>query len=169
METHSRTSWIPVRGLPGGRMRLSTLKVQGEGTIHTVQLTMLPHPHHTGVHRQYGFMSTIATAGLSGLTQITYPADYCGPTAALPAGFFSNCQHLPSIRGPLPVVLATVPGYPAAVRVCTRTRRSSPGCDPQIRGTNWVRGGVRTGPLFHFTVPTTLTPIPYLSSDRIMT
>jgi len=67
------------------------------------------------------------------------------------------------------LVLATVPGYPAAVRVWNRTRWSSPGCYPENRGTCRVRGRVRTGPRFHFKVPTTLAPIKYLSSDRIMT
>jgi len=69
----------------------------------------------------------------------------------------------------LDVVLATVPGYPAAVRVWNRTGRSSPGGYAENRGTYQVRGRVRTGPRFHFTVPTTLAPIKYLSSDGIMT
>ena len=69
----------------------------------------------------------------------------------------------------LDVVLATVPGYPAAVRVWNRTGRSSPGGYAENRGTHQVRGQVRTGPRFHFTVPTTLAPIKYLSSDGIMT
>jgi len=72
-------------------------------------------------------------------------------------------------RNRLQVVLATVPGYPAAVRVWNRTGWTSPGCYPENRGTCRVRGRVRTGPRFHFTVPTTLAPIKFLSSDRIMT
>jgi len=68
-----------------------------------------------------------------------------------------------------PVVLATVPGYPAAVRVWNRTGWSSPGCYPENRSTHRVRGRVRTGPRFHFTVHPALAPIKYLSSDRIMT
>jgi len=67
------------------------------------------------------------------------------------------------------VVLATVPGYPAAVRVWNRTRWSSPGCYPENRGTQRVRGRVGPEPRFHITVPATLAPIKYLSSDRIMT
>jgi hypothetical protein len=49
-------------------------------------------------------MATIATAGLSSLlSQITYTANSSrGPTAARPGGFVCVCQHLPSIRGPLP-------------------------------------------------------------------
>ena len=66
-------------------------------------------------------------------------------------------------------MLATVPGYPAAVRVWNRTGWSSPGCYPENRGTHRVRGRVGTGPRFHSTVPTTLAPIKYLSSDRIAT
>jgi len=67
------------------------------------------------------------------------------------------------------VVLATVPGYPAGVRVWNRTGWSSPGCYLENRGTHRVWGRVRTGLRFHFTVPPTLAPIKYLSSDRIMT
>ena len=67
------------------------------------------------------------------------------------------------------IVLAMVPGYPAAVRVWNRTRLSSPGCHPEYRGTQRVRGRVRTGLWFHFTVSTTLALIKYLSSHRIMT
>jgi len=67
------------------------------------------------------------------------------------------------------LVLATVLGYPAAVRVWNRTGCSSPGCYPENRGTHRVRGRVGTGPRFHFTVLTTLAAIKYLSSDRIVT
>jgi len=67
------------------------------------------------------------------------------------------------------VVLATVPGYPAAVRVWNRTGWSSSGCYPENRGTQRVRGRVGTGPRFHITVPATLPPIKYLSSDHIVT
>ena len=70
--------------------------------VHTVQLRKLPRPHSRGVHRLLGFMPTIATAGLSSLSQITYTAHRRGPTAALPGGFVCVCQHLLSIRGPLP-------------------------------------------------------------------
>jgi len=69
----------------------------------------------------------------------------------------------------LHLVLATVPGYPAAVRVWNRTGLSSSGCYPENRGTQRVRGRVGTGPRFHITVPATLPPIKYLSSDRIVT
>jgi hypothetical protein len=65
-------------------------------------------------------------------------------------------------------VLATVPGYPTAVRVWNLTGFSRPGCYPDMRGTHGVRGRVGTGTWFHFTVLTTLTPIKYLSSDRIV-
>jgi len=67
------------------------------------------------------------------------------------------------------VVVATVPGHQAAVRVWNRTGRSSLGCYPENRGTQRVRGRVGTGPQFHITVPATLPPIRYLSSDRIVT
>ena len=67
------------------------------------------------------------------------------------------------------VVLATVPGYLAAVRVPNRTGRSSLDCYRENRGTHRVRGWVRTGLRFNFTVPTTVALIKYLSSDRIMT
>jgi hypothetical protein len=66
-------------------------------------------------------------------------------------------------------VLAAVPGYLAAVQVSNRTGWSSLGGYPETRGTHRVRGRVETGLRFHFTVPTTFTPIKYLSSDRIMT
>jgi hypothetical protein len=66
-------------------------------------------------------------------------------------------------------VLATVPGYPAAVRVWNWTGWSSSGCYPENRGTHRVRGRVGTGPRFHFTVTSTLAPIKYLSSDHIAT
>ena len=40
--------------------RLSSLKVYGEGTIHTVQLlVVLPRPHSRGVHRLLGFMAQL--------------------------------------------------------------------------------------------------------------
>ena len=67
------------------------------------------------------------------------------------------------------LVWATVPGYPAAVRVWNRTGWSSSGCYPETRGTQLVRAQVGTGPRFHITVPATLPPIKYLSSDRIVT
>jgi len=70
--------------------------------VHTVQLTKLPRPHSRGVHRLRGWMATIATAGLSSLSQITYPAHRGGPTAMLPMGFVCVCLHLPSNRGLLP-------------------------------------------------------------------
>jgi len=66
------------------------------------------------------------------------------------------------------LVLATVQGYPAAVRVWNRTGLSSPGCYPGYSGTYRVRGQVRTGPRFPFTVPTTFGPMNYLSSHHIM-
>jgi len=66
------------------------------------------------------------------------------------------------------LVLAAVPGFPAAVRVWNRTRWSGLGCYPENRGTQRVRGQVGTGPRFHITVPATLPPIKYLSSDRIV-
>ena len=67
------------------------------------------------------------------------------------------------------IVLATVPGYPAAVRVWNRTGWSSSRCYPEYRGTQRVRGRVVTGPRFHITVPASLPPIKYLSSDCIVT
>ena len=80
-----------------------------------------------------------------------------------------NCRcYLRLSRCPR-VVLATVPGYPAAVRVWNRTGWSSPGCSPENRGTHQVGGRVGTGPQFHITVPATLAPIKYLGSDRIIT
>jgi hypothetical protein len=77
-------------------------------------------------------------------------------------------QWMLTRSGLLPVVLTTVPGYPAAVRVWNRTGWSSHGCDTDNSGTHRVRGQVRTRLRLHFTVPTTLAPIKYLSSDRIM-
>jgi hypothetical protein len=67
------------------------------------------------------------------------------------------------------LVLATVPGYPAVVRVWNRTELSSSGCYPENRSTHRVRGRIGTEPQFQFTVPTTLAPIQYLSSDCIAT
>ena len=67
------------------------------------------------------------------------------------------------------LVLATVPGYQAAVQVWNRTGWSSCGSYPEDRGTHRVWGRVGTGTRYHFTVPTTLTPIKYLNSDRIAT
>ena len=67
------------------------------------------------------------------------------------------------------LVLATVRCCPAAVRVWNRIGPSSPGCYPEYRCTRRVRGRVRTGSLFHCTVPTTLARMRYLSSHRIMT
>jgi len=66
-------------------------------------------------------------------------------------------------------VLATVPGYPAAVQAWNRTRWFGPGCHSENRGTQQVRGQVRTELQFNFTVPTTLAPIKYLNSHRIAT
>jgi len=67
------------------------------------------------------------------------------------------------------LVLATVPGYPAAVRIWNRTGWSSPGCYQENMGTRRVRGRVGTGPRFHIMVPATLAPIKFLGSDRIKT
>jgi hypothetical protein len=67
------------------------------------------------------------------------------------------------------LVLATVPGDPAAVQVWNRTGSSNLGCLPDSRGTQWVRGRTGTGLRFHFPVPSTLAPIKYSSFDRIMT
>jgi len=66
-------------------------------------------------------------------------------------------------------VLATVPGFPAAVRVWNWTGWSTRCCYPEHRGTHRVRGRFGTGPRFHFTVPTTCPPIKYFNSDRIAT
>jgi len=66
-------------------------------------------------------------------------------------------------------VLAMVPGYPAACRVWNRTGWFSPSCYPETKGTHRDRGCFRTGPRFHFTVPTALALIKYLSFDCIMT
>jgi len=82
---------------------------------------------------------------------------------------WTNYRHFLVLTLKCILVLPTVPGYPAAVRVWNRTGWSSPGCYPENRGTHRVRGRVRTRPRFHFTVPPTLAPIKYLSSDRIMT
>ena len=65
------------------------------------------------------------------------------------------------------LVLATVPGYPAVVRVLTRTGRSSSGYYPERMGTHQVRRRVRTRPRFHFLVATTLAPIKYLNCQCI--
>jgi hypothetical protein len=65
------------------------------------------------------------------------------------------------------LVLPTVQGYPAVVRVWNWTRQSSPGCYMESRGTYPVWGWVRTRPQFNFTVPTTWPPIKYLNSHRI--
>jgi len=70
--------------------------------VHTLQLIKLPRSHSWGVHTLLGFMATITTAGLSSLSQITYPAHCRGQTATLPGGFVCVCRHLPSIRDPLP-------------------------------------------------------------------
>jgi len=67
------------------------------------------------------------------------------------------------------LVLATVPGYPAVVRVWNWTGWSSSGCYLENRGTQRVRGWVGTGPRFYITVPATLPPIKYLSSDCMVT
>jgi hypothetical protein len=76
----------------------------------------------------------------------------------------------PEINGArLWIVLATVPGYPAAVRDWNQTGWSSPGCYSENRGTHRVRGRIGTRPRFHITVPSTLTPIKWLSSDCIVT
>jgi len=79
--------------------------------------------------------------------------------------------HLISLRvcGSHSLVLAMVPGYPAAVRIWNRTGWSSPDCYPENSSTYQVLGQVVTGPLFHYMVPTTLAPIIYLNSDRIAT
>jgi hypothetical protein len=67
------------------------------------------------------------------------------------------------------VVLATVLGYPAVVRVWNRTRWLSPGCYPESRGTHQLQGRIGTGPRFHFMVPTTFAAIKYVNSDHIAT
>ena len=67
------------------------------------------------------------------------------------------------------VVLATITGYPAGVRVQNQTGWFSPGCYPENRGTYRVRGWVRTGPLSHLTVAISLLVGKYLNSDHIAT
>jgi hypothetical protein len=67
------------------------------------------------------------------------------------------------------LVVATVPGYPAAVRVWNQTGPSSLGCYPEDWGTHQVRGQVGTGLRHDITVHTSLAPTRYLSSDRIAT
>jgi len=57
----------------------------------------------------------------------------------------------------------------SSVTDCSRLPGWGPGSDPEYRGTQRVQGRVRTGPLFHLTVPTTLSPIKYLNSHRIAT
>jgi len=74
-----------------------------------------------------------------------------------------------TLTEPIRLVLATVPGYLAAVQVWNRTGWCSLGCFPENRGTQRVRGRVGTGPRFHITVPASLPPIEYLRSDRIVT
>jgi len=69
----------------------------------------------------------------------------------------------------LGLVLATGPGYPAAVCDWIRTGQSSPGCYLENSGTRQVWGRVRTGPRFHFPDNTTLAPIQYFNSHRIAT
>jgi hypothetical protein len=67
------------------------------------------------------------------------------------------------------LVLAVVLGYPAAFRVWNWTGWSSAGCYLENRGTHQVRGPVGSGLQFPITVSSTLAPIKYLSSDRIVT
>ena len=83
--------------------------------------------------------------------------------------FGNITNHLSAYSYVAQLLLPTVPGYSAAVRVWNQSGLSSPGCYPETRGTHQVWGRVRIGPRFHFTVPTTLAPINYLSFDRIMT
>jgi len=75
----------PGTRLPGWRRRCHHWRFGVK--VHTVQRTKLPRPHSRGVHRLLGFIATIATASVSSLSQITYPAlSSCGPTAVLPRG-----------------------------------------------------------------------------------
>jgi hypothetical protein len=67
------------------------------------------------------------------------------------------------------LVLATIWGFPDAVRVWNRTGWSRPGCYPEYMGTCEVRRRVRTGPQLDFTVPITVSPIKYLNSHHIAT
>jgi hypothetical protein len=76
---------------------LTSMKVYGAGTIHTVQLTTLPRPHSRGDHKLPRFSATIATAGLSWVSHIKYPSRCSGPTAAFHPGF---------------ICLPTLPKYP---------------------------------------------------------
>jgi len=66
-------------------------------------LVVLPCSHSRRVHKLDGFMATIATAGLSTLSQITYPAHCSGPTATIPWGFVcppTSPKYLRSITCP---------------------------------------------------------------------
>jgi hypothetical protein len=78
---------------------LSSLRVSGEGTIHTVQLTKIPRAHSRGVRRLRGLMATIVTAGLSGCPNSTQRT-VADPPLHSPG--VSICRHPPSIRSPLP-------------------------------------------------------------------
>ena len=72
--------------------------------VHTVQLTKLPRPHSRGVHRLHGFMATIATTGLSSLSQITTQH---GPLADQPqrslgvSCVFADISQLSAVHYPL--------------------------------------------------------------------
>ena len=81
--------WIVDPCMQPPRWRNGVVIIEGlVSKVHTVQLlTKLPRPHSSGVHRHCQFMAPIATAGLSRLTQITYPAQCSGPTAVLPVAF----------------------------------------------------------------------------------
>jgi hypothetical protein len=67
------------------------------------------------------------------------------------------------------VVLATVPGCPAAFLVWNRTGCSGPGVYPELRGTQRDRGRVWSAPRFHLIFATPMAQILYLSFDCIMT
>ena len=65
------------------------------------------------------------------------------------------------------LVVATVPGNPAAVRGWNWTGWSGLGCYHENRGSQLDWGQVRTRLRFHFRVPTTLARIKHLNSHRI--
>jgi len=69
------------------------------------------------------------------------------------------CPKLSNLYQPMHLVLATVPGYLAAVQDWNQAGLCGPGGHRDSRCTNRVRSQVRTGLWFHFKVPKTLAAI----------
>jgi len=81
------------------------------------------------------------------------------------------------------VSVSNVSGLPGFGLGLNRTEGPSPGQEPPSNPTRLVLAGLlpgadinprvcgrfEPGPLFHFTVPVTLTALKYMSSDRIVT